>query len=258
VGAFAFSWKDEDMEILSALIAGTFIGAVLGFVGAGGAMLSVPILIYGFDFEPKAATTAALAVVFLAAASGVIPKARKKQVLYRDALVIWAIGLITNLGFSSIADQLPDAFITTGFAGVLLLAGFSMLRPPKLDEHKRMPLPILIVMSLLIGSITGLFGIGGGFLAIPVLVLFFGTPQNIAAGTSLLIISINSLTAFIGHRSQWQDVQWHIPIFIGLAAIIVAQVASHFSYKSNPVVLRKSFAYLLFAIAAFTVAQTWI
>jgi len=246
------------MEILGALIAGSAIGAVLGFVGAGGAMLSVPILIYGFGFDAKQATTAALAVVLLAAASGVIPKARKKQVLYRDALVIWAIGLITNLGFSSIVDRLPDAFITTGFAAVLVLAGASMLRPPKLEEFKRMPLSVLILMSLLIGSITGLFGIGGGFLAIPVLVLFFGTPQNVAAGTSLLIICINSLTAFLARPDQWNDVQWHIPIFIGAAAIVVAQVASHFAQYTNPVILRKGFAYLLFAISLFTVIETWI
>ena len=246
------------MEILGALLAGSFIGAVLGFVGAGGAMLSVPILMYGFGFEPKLATTAALAVVFLAATSGVIPKARKKQVLYRDALVIWAIGLITNLGFSSIADQLPDAFITTGFAGVLLLAGASMLRPPKYEDHKRMPLPVLILMSLIIGSMTGLFGIGGGFLAIPVLVLFFGTPQNIAAGTSLLIISINSLTAFIGHKALWSDVQWHVPIFMGTAAVIVAQIASQQSHRTDPKVLRKAFAYLLFAVSLFTLIQTWL
>ena len=246
------------MEILGALLAGSFIGAVLGFVGAGGAMLSVPILMYLFDFQPKLATTAALAVVFLAAASGLIPKARKKQVLYRDAFVIWAIGLITNLGFSSIADQLPDAFITTGFAGVLLLAGASMLRPPKYEDHKRMPLPVLILMSLIIGSMTGLFGIGGGFLAIPVLVLFFGTPQAIAAGTSLLIIALNSLISFVGHRALWSDVQWHIPIFMAGAAIVIAQLASHFSGKTSPVVLRKAFAYLLFAISLFTLGETWL
>ena len=246
------------MEIFGALIAGCAIGAVLGFVGAGGAMLSVPILIYGFGFDPNLATTAALAIVFLAATSGLIPKARKKQVLYRDAFVIWAIGLVTNLGFSSIVESLPDAFITTGFSVILILAGVSMLRPPKLDTHKRMPIPVLIVMSLVIGSITGLFGIGGGFLAIPVLVLFFGTPQNIAAGTSLLIISMNSLTAFIGHNSQWDDVQWHIPIFIGGSAIVAAQIASHYSHFTNPEKLRKAFAYLLFAISAFTVLQTWL
>jgi uncharacterized membrane protein YfcA len=122
------------VEIVGALIAGSFIGAVLGFVGAGGAMLSVPILMYGFGFQAKYATTAALAVVFLAALSGVIPKARMKQVLYRDALVISGIGLITNLGFASIAHHIPDAFITTGFAAVLFFAGFSMLRTSKLED----------------------------------------------------------------------------------------------------------------------------
>ena len=246
------------METALALIAGGFIGAVLGFVGAGGAMLSVPILMYGFGFDPKPATTAALAVVLLAALSGVIPKARQGQVLYRDAFVIWGIGSITNLGFSSIVDQIPDSVITTGFAGILLLAGFSMLRPPRLDEQKRMPLPVLIVMSLIIGTMTGLFGIGGGFLAIPVLVLYFGTPQIVAAGTSLLIIAANSLTAFIGHRSQWGDVQWHIPILMGASAIVIAQVASLLSHKTSPVVLRKAFAYLLFAISIFTLIQTYI
>ena len=115
------------MEIIGALLAGSFIGAVLGFVGAGGAMLSVPILIYGFNFDPNLATTAALAIVFLAATSGLIPKARKKQILYRDAFVISGIGSITNLGFSSIVDQIPDSVITTGFAGILILAGTSML-----------------------------------------------------------------------------------------------------------------------------------
>lgn len=245
------------MEIAVALIAGGFIGAVLGFVGAGGAMLSVPILMYGFGFDPKPATTAALAVVLLAALSGVIPKARKHQVLYRDAFVIWAIGSITNLGFSSIVDQIPDSVITTGFAGILLLAGASMLRPPRLDQQRRMPLPFLILMSLIIGSMTGLFGIGGGFLAIPVLVLYFGTPQIVAAGTSLLIIAANSLTAFIGHRSQWSEVHWHIPIIMGAAAIIVAQIASQLAHKTSPVILRKSFAYLLFAISLFTLAKTY-
>jgi uncharacterized membrane protein YfcA len=241
------------VETVLALIAGGFIGAALGLVGAGGAMLAVPILMYGFGLDPKAATTAALAVVLLAALSGLIPKIQKKQVLYRDAFVIWGIGLITNLGFSSIVEQIPDAVITTGFAGVLILAGVSMLRPPKLDEQKRMPLPVLVVLSLFIGTITGLFGIGGGFLAIPVLVLYFGTPQIVAAGTSLLIISINSLTAFVGHRSQWADVQWHIPILMGASAIVIAQIASQFSHKTSPVLLRRAFAYLLFTISLFTI-----
>lgn len=246
------------MEIIGALIAGGAIGAVLGFVGAGGAMLSVPILMYGFGFDAKSATTAALAIVFLAALSGAIPKARKGQILYRDALVIVGLGLTTNLGFATIADDLSDSFISTGFALVLVLAGLSMLRNPKFSEHTRMPVSVLIVISLVIGSITGLFGIGGGFLAIPVLVLFFGTPQAIAAGTSLLIIALNSFISFLGHHALWDSVEWHIPIFIGGAAVVVAQVASHYSAKTTPDTLRKAFAYLLLAISVFTIAQTWL
>ena len=245
------------MEIIGALIAGSAIGAVLGFVGAGGAMLSVPILMYGFGFDAKGATTAALAIVFLAALSGAIPKARKGHILYRDALVIVGLGLITNFGFATIAGDLPDSFITTGFALVLILAGLSMLRNPKFSEHTRMPIPILIVISLTIGTITGLFGIGGGFLAIPVLVLFFGTPAPIAAGTSLLIIALNSFISFIGHHALWGAVEWHIPIFIGGSAVLIAQLASHHSTKTDPDILRKSFAYLLLAISIFTIAQTW-
>ncbi len=246
------------MEIIGALIAGGAIGAVLGFVGAGGAMLSVPILMYGFGFDAKSATTAALAIVFLAALSGAIPKARKGQILYRDALVIVGLGLTTNVGFATIADDLSDSFISTGFALVLILAGLSMLRSPKFSEQTRMPVSVLIVISLVIGSITGLFGIGGGFLAIPVLVLFFGTPQAIAAGTSLLIIALNSFISFLGHHALWDSVEWHIPIFIGGAAVVVAQVASHYSAKTTPDTLRKAFAYLLLAISVFTIAQTWL
>ena len=246
------------MEIIGALIAGGAIGAVLGVVGAGGAMLSVPILMYGFGFDAKSATTAALAIVFLAALSGAIPKARKGQILYRDALVIVGLGLTTNFGFATIADDLSDSFISTGFALVLILAGLSMLRNPKFSEQTRMPVSVLIVISLVIGSITGLFGIGGGFLAIPVLVLFFGTPQAIAAGTSLLIIALNSFISFLGHHALWDSVEWHIPIFIGGAAVVVAQVASHYSAKTTPDTLRKAFAYLLLAISVFTIAQTWL
>ena len=246
------------MEIVGALIAGSAIGAVLGFVGAGVAMLSVPILMYGFGFSAKSATTAALAIVFLAALSGAIPKARKGQILYRDALVIVGLGLVTNLGFATIVDELSDAFISSGFAAVLILAGLSMLRSPKFSEHTRMPISVLILISLVIGSITGLFGIGGGFLAIPVLVLFFGTPPAIAAGTSLLIIALNSFISFIGHHALWESVDWHIPIFIGASAVVIAQLASHFSSKTPQDQLRKAFAYFLLAIAVFTIGQTWL
>ncbi|MEI6216168.1 MAG: sulfite exporter TauE/SafE family protein [Actinomycetes bacterium] len=247
------------MHIAMALIAGGFIGTVLGFVGAGGAMLSVPILLYLFHFTPMHATTAALAVVFLAAAFGTIPKFRDKDVLIRDAATIWGIGLITNIGASAISKHISENFIVSGFSTILIVAGISMLRKPSETKSERqMPIAALIAISLTIGAMTGLFGIGGGFLAIPVLVLFFHTPQNKAAGTSLLIISLNSLTAFLAHHSIWHEINWTIPIAMGASAIVISTLASHFSSRVPAIKLRKYFAGLLFAIAIYSLLKTWL
>jgi uncharacterized membrane protein YfcA len=246
------------MEIIGGLIAGGFIGAVLGFIGAGGAMLSVPILLYIFDFSPQAATTAAIAVVLTAAISGLLPKIKSKEVLFKEAAVIWALGLVTNLGFSIIAHRLSDSVITTGFSIVLLSAGTAMLVKPVAGTEKKIPFFWLVVMSLVIGSMTGLFGIGGGFLAVPVLVLFFKVPQGKAAGTSLAIIAINSITAFFGHYQSWSEVTWTVPIAMSIAAVIVARFASIKSGQMNQAILRKAFAALLYTIAIFTLLQTWV
>lgn len=246
-------------EIIGALAAGTFVGSILGFIGAGGAMLTVPLLLYGFHFTAVAATTAALAVVFIAALVGVIPKARRGDVLYREALTVWGLGLITNIGGGIIAKHLPSAFLTSGFAFFLVIAGASMLKgTPKDHPERRMPLAILVIVSLVIGAMTGLFGIGGGFLAIPILVLFFHTPQNKAAGTSLLIIALNCLTSFLAHHAVWKEISWHVPLIIAGAAVVVSHWASGRSHKVTSQKLRVAFAYLIFAIAIFTITKTWI
>jgi uncharacterized membrane protein YfcA len=246
------------MEIVAGLIAGGFIGAVLGFIGAGGAMLSVPILLYVFGFTPQTATTAALAVVLSAAISGLLPKIKSKEVLYREALIIWALGLTTNITFSILAYRLSNSVLTTGLALVLIVAGSSMLIKPIAGTEKRVPLVWLILISLVIGMLTGLFGIGGGFLAIPILVLFFKVPQGKAAGTSLAIIAINSITAFFGHNRSWDDVDWKIPLVMAVAAVIVARLASIKSGQLNPALMKKGFAILLYSIAVFTLLQTWV
>jgi len=133
-----------------------------------------------------------------------------------------------------------------------------MLIKPIAGTEKKIPIFWLIAMSLVIGSMTGLFGIGGGFLAVPILVLFFKVPQGKAAGTSLAIIAINSITAFFGHNRSWDDVDWKIPLVMAAAAVIVARMASIKSGQLNPVLLKKGFAILLYSIAVFTLLQTWI
>ena len=246
------------MEILGALLSGVFIGSVLGFVGAGGAMLSVPILIYLFDFTAPSATTAALAIVIAAATSGLIPKFKSKDVLVKEAIIISAIGSAANVGFSLNIDSFNDQFIKSGFALVLIIAATSMLIKPVVGTEKKVPLLWLLLISLVIGTMTGLFGVGGGFLAIPILVLFFKTSAVKAAGTSLLIIVLNSIIAFLSHYAIWDQVNWKLPIIMALSAVVIARLASIKASSVNSLILKRAFAYLLFAISAFTLIQSWI
>lgn len=240
--------------VIASLLSGLFIGSVLGFIGAGGAMVTVPILVYIFDFSPIQATTAALAVVLVTAIAGLIPRYKNNDLLMKEALIIWALGLLASIGLSSIADSLPDKLILIGFSLVLIGAGASMLQPPLQSKPERkISFGYLILLSLITGSLTGLFGIGGGFVAIPILILFFQTPPNKAAGTSLLIIALNSATAFIVKYNQWSEINWQYPIIIAVAAVITASLTSKLALKLPTVHLKKGFAYLLFALATFTI-----
>ncbi len=247
------------MEILLAIICGVGIGSVLGYVGAGGSMLAVPAFIYIFGLNPVAATTASLIVVFVGAASGALPKLRRNEILVKEALVIWAIGLTTNLTGAYYLPQIPENVILTGFALVLITAGISMLIPTPMGSAERKVSPLaLVAISLVIGALTGLFGIGGGFLAIPILILFYNVAPARAAGTSLFIITINTLTGFFAHFRHWDEVNWLIPTLMALMALIVSRYASHHSSKLSPITLKRAFAIFVFAIALFTLVDTWV
>ena len=247
------------MEIVLAILTGIAIGAILGYVGAGGSMLAVPAFIYIFGFNPVQATTAALIVVFIGAASGALPKLRKNEILIKEALVIWAIGLSTNFTGAYFLPQIPERTILTGFALVLVVAGTSMLIPAPEESSERKVSPLaLIAISLVIGAITGLFGIGGGFLAIPILILFYNVAPAKAAGTSLFIIAINTLTGFFAHYRHWDEVNWSIPLVVALMALVISRLASRHSSNISPATLKKAFAFFVFAIATFTLVDTWL
>ena len=247
------------MEIALAILTGIAIGAILGYVGAGGSMLAVPAFIYIFGFNPVQATTAALIVVFIGAASGALPKLRKNEILIKEALVIWAIGLSTNFTGAYFLPKIPEQTILTGFALVLVVAGTSMLIPAPKESSERKVSPLaLIGISLTIGAITGLFGIGGGFLAIPILILFYNVTPAKAAGTSLFIIAINTLTGFFAHFRHWDEVNWSIPLLVAFMALIISRLASRHSSNLSPATLKKAFAFFVFAIATFTLVDTWL
>lgn len=247
------------MELALAVICGVAIGSILGFVGAGGSMVAVPMLIYVFGMTPVQATTASLIIVFSGALSGVVSKFKSRDVLVRESLSIWAIGLATNFGGAYLLPRIPDDLVLTGFSMVLIAAGTSMLvKPPVGSSEKKMALPALVLLSLLVGALTGLFGIGGGFIAIPILVLFYNVSPAKAAGTSLFIITINTLTGFFAHYRHWDEVAWNIPLIIAATAVLISSVTAKKSTLMSPQSLKRAFAYTVFAIAAFTLIETWL
>jgi len=247
------------MDLVLAVASGLLIGSVLGYVGAGGSMLAIPIFIYVYGLSPVAATTASLLVVFVGAASGALPKLRRNEILIKESLTIWAIGLVTNLTGAYYLPRIDENLILTGFSLVLISAGVSMLIPSPAESSERKVSPIaLIGISLIIGALTGLFGIGGGFLAIPILVLFYNVSPARAAGTSLFIIMINTLTGFFAHYRHWDEVNWLIPGVIATVALLVSRFASRHSSKLSPATLKRTFALFVFAIALFTLVDTWV
>ena len=247
------------MDLVLAVASGLLIGSVLGYVGAGGSMLAIPIFIYVYGLSPVAATTASLLVVFVGAASGALPKLRRNEILIKESLTIWAIGLVTNLTGAYYLPRIDENVILTGFSLVLISAGVSMLIPSPAESSERKVSPVALVgISLIIGALTGLFGIGGGFLAIPILVLFYNVSPARAAGTSLFIIMINTLTGFFAHYRHWDEVNWLIPGVIATVALLVSRFASHHSSRLSPATLKRAFALFVFAIALFTLVDTWV
>ena len=133
-----------------------------------------------------------------------------------------------------------------------------LLKPAKNDPERKVAIIPLVGISLVIGAMTGLFGIGGGFLAIPVLVLFYNVTPAKAGGTSLFIITVNTLTGFIAHWNHWNEVPWRYPLIIAIVAIVVAQLASRRASKVAPIILKRTFAAVVFSIAIFQLIETWI
>lgn len=192
------------------------IGLVLGLIGGGGSILTVPIFVYLMGISPVTATAYSLFVVGVSALVGAIRNAQKGMIDFRTGIV-FALPALTAVYATRkfILPALPEHLFDLGgvtvtkdlgvmvlFAAIMLLASISMIRGRKEKEEKpekkRFNYPLIVVEGLVVGLLTGLVGAGGGFLIIPALVLLAGLPMKKAVATSLLIIALKSLIGFLG------------------------------------------------------------
>lgn len=249
------------MVVVEALLVGAAIGAILGLIGAGGAIVAVPAFLYVFGFGALEATTASLAVVAASAASGAIARFRQQQVDVKHALVFWLVAIPGTFAGSRLATVIPEEVLVTGFALVMVAAAVAMWRKstaPVAPEREETSVALLVAVALGIGVMTGLFGVGGGFLIVPALVLVFGFPFAIAAGTSLVVIALNSVTALVFKYDTWAAIDWYVPLLVIVGGMIGSVVASRFNSKVPQRTLERSFAGLLVVLAIWMAVETLV
>ena len=189
----------DPLTIFAALAAGAAIGAVLGLVGGGGSILAVPLLVYfvGVDSPHAAIGTAAVAVALNAAAS-LAGHARSGNVKWPCALVFAGAGIVGALLGAEAGKAMDGARLLALFGGLMIVIGATMLRPRRSAEDPDVRLtrasaghllPRLVPAGLGVGLLAGFFGIGGGFLIVPALLMATRMPIRLAIGTSLVVVT---------------------------------------------------------------------
>ncbi len=251
----------------AALVLGAIIGILLGLFGGGGSILAVPALVYGAGLPLAAAVPTSLLVVGISSATAVLPRLRARQIQWRIAGIVGGTGAAAAFTGAAVNRLLSPCAVLIGFAALMITAGLRMLRDHGDDGGDcalpgggidwRGCLPKAIGAGIAVGFLTGLFGVGGGFLVIPALVLLLGLPMPLAVGTSLTIIVINSAAGFVAHAGD-AALDYRIAAAFTIAAILGSLAAGRIAIRLPADRMRRGFAYLVFAVAVFVAVQALI
>lgn len=250
--------------MIVAVVAGLVIGALVGLLGGGGSILAVPALVYAAGQDLPQAVATSLLVVGITSLVALLPRLRERQIAWRIAVLFGAAGAATAFAGASVNRLLPDDVVLALFAALMIGAGVRMLaeKPATgaacaVDGGRvnwRRCLPRTLAGGLVVGFLTGLLGVGGGFLIIPVLVIVLGLPMTTAIGTSLVIIAANSAAGFAAHAGE---APLDVPITVAFtaAAVVTALAAGRLGSRLDTTRLRRWFAYLVFTVAAGILVQ---
>ena len=261
------------MEIVGyALLVG--VGLLLGVMGGGGSILSVPILVYLFSLDIVAASSYSLFIVGTTSAVGT---ALKRQDRFVDIPATIELGIPSLLAaFCTrkwIVCTLPDilfmfdttpitkrAFLLTIFATVLVLSSVMVIHGTNIGNHEsfaRRNRLALILAGFCVGLLCGLAGAGGGFLILPALMLFGRLPFNLAVGSALPIIATNSLAGFLGSASS-HPVNWYFLASISILAVVGIFIGNHIASRFSPYVLKRIFGWLSLILGVWILLKEWM
>jgi uncharacterized membrane protein YfcA len=240
-------------------------GLSLGLLGGGGSILTVPILVYALGFDPKQAIAMSLAIVGVISLFGALGHWRAGNVNLRVAAIFGTVAMVGTYLGARLAVLFSGAAQLVLFALVMLLAAFFMLRGmrsiPRTDSVRpqgaplaEMPLAKIALEGLAVGILTGLVGVGGGFLIVPALVLLGKVPIKEAVGTSLLVIALKSAAGFVGYLGQVEIPWGALLAFTGAGAVGILGGTFLVRFVS-PTALQRAFALFLVAMGIFMLYQ---
>lgn len=257
------------MDILGFALAAV-IGLSLGLLGGGGSILTVPVLVYVLDFAAKPAIAMSLLVVGLTSLVGALSHWRAGNVHMRTAILFGAIAMAGSYLGARLAVFLTGEAQLVILAAVMLAAAASMLRrrpvtaasdaaaapdaDAALSAEAPIPLAKLLLVGLAVGILTGIVGIGGGFLIVPALVVLGRVPMKQAVGTSLLVIAMNAVSGFAGYAGTVAVPWGFVAAFTGVA--IAGILAGTFLVRYvSAASLKRGFAVFLLAVSGMMLYQ---
>lgn len=261
-----------ELTSIAAYLGALIIGVVLGLIGGGGSILTVPILVYILGVEPVLATAYSLFVVGSSAMVGAIRNMKKGMVELKTAVVFSipafiAVYIARKYLLPAIPDTLFEvsSFVLTKsmgimllFAVIMLLASISMIRGRKAAKYESetpsFNFPLIMIEGVGVGLLTGIVGAGGGFLIIPALVLLAKLPMKRAVATSLLIIGVKSLIGFIGDVENL-DIEWDFLLSFTSLSIVGIFVGIWLNRYIEGSKLKKAFGWFVLIMAIVIVVQ---
>jgi uncharacterized membrane protein YfcA len=242
------------LDLPLSLLLGFSIGAALGLLGGGGSILTVPALVYLVGQTPQVAITTSLAIVGANSAVGALFHRAQGTLNWRVALVFGGTGMIIAYFAADLSKHVSPDMLMVAFAFLMLTVGMVLARqkpaPNALHQERDLRLWKVLLGGAAVGLLTGILGVGGGFLIVPALVMLVGMPIHQAVGTSLVVITMNSLAGFLGHLSGISLNLDLIILFI-LAGIAGTFTGARLGKRLNAGMLRKAFSLFVIVLAAF-------
>ncbi|MDH6194794.1 putative membrane protein YfcA [Mycobacterium frederiksbergense] len=238
------------------VVLAVLVGVSLGLLGGGGSILTVPLLAYVAGMEPKQAIATSLLVVGITSATSVIAHARAGRVQWRTGLLFGAAGTAGAYGGGLLSHFVDGKVLLIAFTVMMVATALAMIRGRSASEPTagRPPIVKSLAIGLAVGLVTGIVGAGGGFLVVPALVLLGGLPMSVAVGTSLLVITMNSLAGLAGHLST-APIDWRVAGMVVGAAVLGSLIGTRLTSRIDPNMLRQGFGWFVLLMASVMLAQ---